>query len=94
MTSTTAGRAAQAARNDDAILAAAREVFLADPRAPIAAVAERAGIAAGTVYRYFPSKTELVAALVAALFILRPTAMWLINLSERLHGGKSHNALG
>ena len=33
----------------------------------IAPVAERAGIAAGTVYRYFPSKAELVAALVAAL---------------------------
>ena len=32
----------------------------------IAPVASRAGIAAGTVYRYFPSKTELVAALVAA----------------------------
>jgi AcrR family transcriptional regulator len=32
----------------------------------IAPVAERAGIAAGTVYRYFPAKTELVAALVAA----------------------------
>jgi AcrR family transcriptional regulator len=27
-------------------------------------VAERAGIAAGTVYRYFPSKTEMVAALL------------------------------
>jgi AcrR family transcriptional regulator len=33
----------------------------------IAPVAARAGIAAGTVYRYFPSKTELVAALVAAV---------------------------
>jgi AcrR family transcriptional regulator len=32
----------------------------------IAAVAARAGIAAGTVYRYFPSKTDLVAELVAA----------------------------
>ncbi len=31
----------------------------------IAPVAQRAGIAAGTVYRYFPSKTELVAELVA-----------------------------
>ncbi len=33
----------------------------------IAAVAERARIAAGTVYRYFPSKTELIAELVARL---------------------------
>jgi AcrR family transcriptional regulator len=33
----------------------------------IAAVAERAGIAAGTVYRYFPSKIDLVAALIATL---------------------------
>jgi AcrR family transcriptional regulator len=32
----------------------------------IAAVAERAGIAAGTVYRYFPAKIDLVTALVAA----------------------------
>ena len=33
----------------------------------VAAVAGRAGIAAGTVYRYFPSKTDLVAELVAAV---------------------------
>jgi AcrR family transcriptional regulator len=33
----------------------------------IAIVAERADIAAGTVYRYFPSKTDLVAELVAAV---------------------------
>src|SRR5215467_7721263 len=32
----------------------------------IAPVAERAGIAAGTVYRYFTSKTALVTALVEA----------------------------
>jgi AcrR family transcriptional regulator len=30
-------------------------------------VSQRAGVATGTVYRYFPSKTELVAALVAAV---------------------------
>jgi hypothetical protein len=28
----------------------------------------------------------MVAALVADLFILRPTAMWLISLSQRLRG--------
>jgi len=33
----------------------------------IAPVAERAGIAAGTVYRYFPSKSELVGAVIAAI---------------------------
>jgi AcrR family transcriptional regulator len=33
----------------------------------IATVAERAGIASGTVYRYFPSKSDLVSELVAAV---------------------------
>src|ERR1700730_649111 len=33
----------------------------------IAPVAARAGIAAGTVYRYFPSKTDLVAAVIQAV---------------------------
>ena len=53
----------------DAILAAARTLASDGGIAAvqIAPVAERAGIAAGTVYRYFPSKTELVAELVASL---------------------------
>ncbi|MGH6769059.1 MAG: TetR/AcrR family transcriptional regulator [Xanthobacteraceae bacterium] len=52
-----------------AILAAARDLVAEGGIAAvqIAPVAQRAGIAAGTVYRYFPSKTELVEALVAAL---------------------------
>jgi AcrR family transcriptional regulator len=33
----------------------------------IAAVAARADIAAGTIYRYFPSKTDLIGELIAAL---------------------------
>src|SRR5205085_11503293 len=32
-----------------------------------APVSQRAGVATGTVYRYFPSKTDLVAALVATV---------------------------
>jgi AcrR family transcriptional regulator len=57
------------AARHEAILAAACEIAAADGMGgvQIAPVAERAGIATGTVYRYFPSKTELVAALVAAL---------------------------
>jgi AcrR family transcriptional regulator len=57
------------AARHDAILAAACDAAAEGGMAAvqIAPVAQRAGIAAGTVYRYFPSKTELVAALVAAL---------------------------
>src|SRR5947209_19117683 len=33
----------------------------------IGAVSERANVATGTLYRYFPSKTDLVAALAAAV---------------------------
>jgi predicted RND superfamily exporter protein len=40
------------------------------------------------------SAFSMVAALVADLFILRPTAMWLINLQAKLRGGKTGNALG
>lgn len=57
----------QAARHQ-AIVAAARAMATEGGMAAlqVAAVAERAGIATGTVYRYFPSKAELVTALVGA----------------------------
>ncbi|NUO58172.1 MAG: TetR/AcrR family transcriptional regulator [Hamadaea sp.] len=54
------GRRAQAARNDEAILEAAREVFLADPKAPVAAVAERAGVGMSALYRRFPGKEDML----------------------------------
>lgn len=54
------GRQAQAARNDAVILAAAREVFLADPDAPIAAVAERAGVGIGALYHRYAGKEDLL----------------------------------
>jgi AcrR family transcriptional regulator len=57
-----------AARHDAIIAAAAALAGEAGINAvQIGPVAERAGIAAGTVYRYFPSKTDLVAALVASV---------------------------
>jgi AcrR family transcriptional regulator len=57
------------ARRHAAIIDAARALAAEGGMAAvqIAPVAERAGIAAGTVYRYFPSKTDLVAALVTTL---------------------------
>jgi AcrR family transcriptional regulator len=59
------GRRAQAARNDERILAAARAVFVADPAAPIAAVARRAGVGMSALYRRYPSKEDLLRALCA-----------------------------
>ncbi|GIH90459.1 TetR/AcrR family transcriptional regulator [Planobispora siamensis] len=54
------GRKAQAARNDQTILQAARAVFVADPGAPIAAVAERAGVGISALYRRYASKEILL----------------------------------
>jgi AcrR family transcriptional regulator len=54
------GRQAQAARNDKAILTAAREVFLADPTAPISTVAERAGVGIGALYHRYAGKEDLL----------------------------------
>jgi AcrR family transcriptional regulator len=55
------GRQAEAARNDVLILAAARAVlseFGSD--APMSAIAERAGVGQGTLYRRYESKDELL----------------------------------
>jgi AcrR family transcriptional regulator len=57
------------AARHDAIVAAARAIAAEQGlgAVQIALVAERAGIAAGTVYRYFPAKTDLVEALIEAV---------------------------
>lgn len=60
-----AGRKEEAARNDEHILAAAKEVFVADPTAPIADVAERAHVGISALYRRYPSKEALLATLCA-----------------------------
>jgi AcrR family transcriptional regulator len=59
------GRRAEAARNDQRILDAARAVFVADPGAPIAAVAEHAGVGISALYRRYASKEELLRRLCA-----------------------------
>jgi AcrR family transcriptional regulator len=60
-----------------AILVAAREAVAAGGMASvqIAEVAQRAGIATGTVYRYFPAKTDLIAELVQALALEEVAAL-------------------
>lgn len=57
------------AARHDAIIAAAQDIAAEEGLAAvqIVPVAERAGIAAGTVYRYFPAKIDLVGALIAAV---------------------------
>jgi AcrR family transcriptional regulator len=59
------GRKAQANRNDEAILRAAREVFVADPSAPISAVAKAAGVGISALYRRYESKEVLLQTLCA-----------------------------
>jgi len=54
------GRRAQAARNDQLILDAARAVFIADPGAPITAVAKHAGVGISAFYSRYPRKEELL----------------------------------
>jgi AcrR family transcriptional regulator len=60
MTPRLPGRQAEAARNDQRILEAARAVFTADPTAPISAVAEHAGVGISALYRRYRSKEELL----------------------------------
>ncbi len=57
------GRRAQAARNDGAVLEAARRVFVDDPDAPVATVAKAAGVGISALYRRYPSKEDLLARL-------------------------------
>lgn len=60
MTAPLQGRKREAARNDGVILAAARDVFLEDPKAPISAVAERAGVGISALYRRYAGKEDLL----------------------------------
>lgn len=49
-----------AARNREAILRTAHELFAADPAVSMNEIAKRAGVGAGTLYRHFPSREALL----------------------------------
>src|SRR5271155_1069773 len=67
MESLLSGRQAQARRNDERVLAAARAVFVElGAEAPVSAVAERAGVGVGTLYRRYPTKEALIRQLCVA----------------------------
>ncbi|GAA2701193.1 MULTISPECIES: TetR/AcrR family transcriptional regulator [Actinoplanes] len=62
---TTGGRRvrADAQRSQDALRAAAKEVFATSGvHAPVREIAERAGVGLGTVYRHFPQRSDLITA--------------------------------
>lgn len=51
-----------AARNRVAIIEAAHELFAEDPLVPLSEIAKRAGVGAGTLYRHFPTREDLILA--------------------------------
>jgi AcrR family transcriptional regulator len=66
---TTPALRADARRNREAVLAAARERLAKDGLdGPIEEIARTAGVGVGTVYRHFPCKGDLIAALVRDRF--------------------------
>jgi AcrR family transcriptional regulator len=57
---------ADALRNRERVLTAAREAFATEgPAVSLDDIARRAGVGAGTVHRHFPTKDELVRAVLA-----------------------------
>lgn len=92
---------ADALKNRESILAAARETFEAEGvLAPLDGIAVRAGVGNATLYRNFPTRDDLLAAVIESSFddaiaqgralsgALEPgqaLAEWLIGLAWRLH---------
>jgi AcrR family transcriptional regulator len=82
------GRQAEAARNDQRILDSAQAVFVADPGAPITAVAKHAGVGISALYTRYGSKEELLRTLCTdgLLIVVRETEAAL----ERAGHGDDH----
>jgi AcrR family transcriptional regulator len=81
-----------AQRNEEALLAAAAAAFVASGvDVPVRAVAARAGVGVGTVYRHFPTRADLIAAVYrhqveacaqAGPALLRDSSSPLVALTE------------
>lgn len=70
---------ADAARNRERVLAAAKAVFSAGgPEASLEAVAKKAGVGIGTLYRHFPTRQDLFEA------VYRREVQQLVELAEEL----------
>src|ERR1700722_2142013 len=70
---------ADAVRNRERVLSAAKVVFSAGgPEASLEAVAERAGVGIGTLYRHFPTRQDLFEA------VYRREVQQLVELAEEL----------
>ena len=82
------GRQAEAARNDQRILESARAVFVADPGAPITAVAKHAGVGISALYTRYGSKEELLRKLCTdgLLIVVQETEAAI----ERVKDGQDH----
>lgn len=81
-------RRADAVRNRDAILAAADEAFRElGVRASTGEVARRAGVAVGTVFRHFPTKVDLLTA------VLRRVLARLRERADTLHRERQETGL-
>jgi AcrR family transcriptional regulator len=99
---------ADAARNAERILRAAREIYGEfGPEAPIEAIARRAGVGERTLYRRFPTKAELIRATLDQCIAedLTPTIEAVRGADDPLHalaqlidaaislGAREHNLL-
>ncbi len=84
---------ADALRNREKILAAARaQITLHGPEAGMDEIAAAAGVAVGTLYRHFPTKTDLVAAIVAE-YVDRVADDAAAALERTISGGRALHEL-
>lgn len=83
------GKRADAARNRDALVAAATTVLAEKPSASLEDVAKAAGLSRTTVYRHFPAREDLV----AAVYVEALEAVSVALAAAKLRTGSVEEAL-